>query len=124
MTQLSKASFFLTVEGFNQKSRTATYPAADNFTLSEHLNLKLDSSALKADNSTPLELRVIVESGGRKGLYALKLVEWRFVLAFGSLSVDIELPPYHHDGLSLMQSVGILSIELALSPLPKHFKIT
>ena len=84
----------------------------------------MDSSALKPDNAPPLELRVVVESQGRKGLYSLKLVEWRYVLAFGSLSVDIDLPPYQHNGLSLMQSVGILSIELSLSPLPKHFKVT
>ena len=67
---------------------------------------------------------MVVESAGRKGVYALKLVEWRFVLVFGSLSVDLELAPYQHDGLSLMQAAGVLSIELSLAPLPKHCKVS
>ena len=30
-----------------------------------------------------------VKPGDKKVIYALKLVEWRFVLAYGSLSVDL-----------------------------------
>ena len=62
-----------------------------------------------------------VKPDDKKVIYALKLVEWRFVLSYGSLSVDLELAPYHHEGVSTMPSVGILSVTLKIHPLPKHF---
>lgn len=45
---------------------------------------------MKSENNENLELMVIaVNQKDKKMLYSLKLVEWRFALAFGSLSVDL-----------------------------------
>lgn len=40
-------------------------------------------------------------------------------MVYGSMSIDIELAPYESDGGNLT-AVGILSISMQISPLPKH----
>ena len=65
-----------------------------------------------------------VKPGDKKIIYSLKLVEWRFVLSYGSLSVDLEMAPYHHEGVNTLPCVGILSVTMKLSPLPKHFYLS
>ena len=52
--------------------------------------INLKTSHLKTINDQNLELIMMaVKAGDKKVIYALKLVEWRFVLAYGSLSVDL-----------------------------------
>lgn len=45
-------------------------------------------------------------------------------MVYGSLSVDLEMAPYCHDGVNQMPCAGILSITLQIGSLPKHFFIT
>ena len=45
-------------------------------------------------------------------------------MAYGSLSVDLQLAPYYHDGLKALPCVGILSISLQIQPLPKHLFVS
>lgn len=49
----------------------------------------------------------------------MKMVEWRYVLAHGSVTFDIELAPYYHEGVGEMSAIGILSLKLQLYPLSK-----
>jgi len=65
----------------------------------------------------------VVLEEGQKIIYSLKLVEWRFILVYGSVSIDLELAPYRHEGLTILPCAGVLSITLAISPFPKHFFI-
>ena len=52
--------------------------------------IHLKTNQLKSDNSQNLELMIMaVKPGDKKMIYSLKLVEWRFVLSYGSLSVDL-----------------------------------
>lgn len=45
---------------------------------------------LKSDNSENLELIVVVViDGNKKWIYSIKFIEWRFVLVYGSLNIDI-----------------------------------
>ncbi len=77
---------------------------------------------LKSDNNENLELIVIaIIDGDRKIVYSIKFIEWRFVLVYGSLNIDIELAPYYHEGINTLPTAGILSISLKINPLPKHF---
>lgn len=45
-------------------------------------------------------------------------------MVYGSLSVDLEMAPYCHDGVNEMPCAGVLSITLQISALPKHFFLT
>ena len=84
------SSFYFVLSGFSQKVRSASYPTAENFAISEKLTVNLKTSDLKSDNREGLELIVMaVRPGDKKVIYSLKLVEWRFVLAYGSLSIDL-----------------------------------
>jgi hypothetical protein len=47
-------SFQLQLSGFGQKSKSASYPAAENFSLSEKLTVSLNSGQLKSENSDNL----------------------------------------------------------------------
>ena len=48
------STFFFTLSGFKQKSKSSVYEVAENFTLLEKLSLPLSSSELKIDNSNAL----------------------------------------------------------------------
>ena len=59
--------------------------------------MNLKTAMLKSDNSENLELIIVVAiEGGNKWVYSIKFIEWRFVLVYGSLNIDIELAPYYH----------------------------
>lgn len=47
------------------------------------------------------------------------MVEWRYVLAHGSVAFDIELAPYYHEGIKEVPAVGILSLKVQLTPISK-----
>lgn len=63
---------------------------------------------------------VVTDRNEDKIVYAMKLVEWRFALAYGSVSMDLELPVYSHQGVGPLPVAGILSVVLTIAPLPKH----
>lgn len=47
-----------------------------------------------------LELAVVIMTReGNRRVYSIKQVEWRYVLAHGSVSFDIELAPYYNEGV-------------------------
>jgi len=50
LATLYQASFQIILEGFKQKAKTALYPGAENFAITEHLSLKLNSQDLRIDN--------------------------------------------------------------------------
>ena len=54
-------------------------------------------------------------------LYSIKMIEWRFVLAYGSVSIDLEFALYNYEGINNPPSGGIISVTLNISSLPKHY---
>jgi hypothetical protein len=67
-----------------------------------------------------IELAVVLQtkSGSRK-IFSIKLIEWRYILAHGSVNFDVILAPYYHEGVGEMPAVGVLSVKLQLTPLSK-----
>lgn len=54
------------------------------------MTINLKTNQLKSDNNENLELVVMaVKPGDKKVIYSLKLIEWRFVLSYGSLAIDL-----------------------------------
>lgn len=65
-----------------------------------------------------LALVILTRQGTRK-IYSIKQVEWRYILAHGSVTFDIELAPYYNEGVEQLPAVGILSLKLQLYPISK-----
>jgi hypothetical protein len=51
------------------------------------------------------------------------MVEWRYALSHGSISFDVELAPYYHEGVGQLPAVGVLSLKLQLYPFSKINKV-
>jgi len=59
-------------------------------------------------------------SNTTRTIYAVKQIEWRFVLAYGSISFDVELAAFKQSGTGEPRAVGILSMTLELLPKVKR----
>ena len=62
---------------------------------------------------------VVVNKEGKRTINSVKLLEWRYTLAHGSMGFEVELAPYHHEGLSELPVSGIVGLKLHLYPLSK-----
>lgn len=75
--------------------------------------MRLDKTNLSIENNQPIELAVTVwNPDSSRTIYAVKQIEWRFVLAYGSISFDVELAAFKQSGTTEPRSVGILSMSL------------
>ena len=55
MTKLERpSSFYFVLSGFSQKVRSASYPSAENFAITEKMNINLKTDQLKSDNNQNL----------------------------------------------------------------------
>ncbi|CAD8195026.1 unnamed protein product [Paramecium octaurelia] len=66
----------------------------------------------------PIELCVIQIQNGQTKLFSQKLIEWRFLLCYGNISLNIELPTTYNTKMQNERKnhVGILQIHLELLP--------
>jgi hypothetical protein len=86
----SNTQFFITLSAFSQSLKTNSLKAMESFSLSERLNFNVKASELRLDNYQNIELCVIIVfSNGKKLLHSIKMIEWRFLLTYGSLNFDI-----------------------------------
>lgn len=112
--------FFVSVAAFGNKFRTNSQPIAENFTIGENSIFGVEGEHLKTSNSQMIELAVVIMTReGSRRIFSIKQVEWRYVLAHGSVNFDIELAPYYNEGVEKVQGVGILSLKLQLYPVSK-----
>lgn len=112
--------FFISIAGLGNKLKTNSQPIAESFSIGESSVFSVDGSELKTSNSRMLELSVVVMTReGTRRVYAIKQVEWRYVMAHGSVSFDIELAPYDNEGVGKVTAVGIVSLKLQLYPVSK-----
>lgn len=117
LLELPKSTVFtLSVCFQNKRYKTAPIPASVEPFVGESFEMRFDKSALTIDLNQMIELTVTVWHGdGSRSIYAVKQIEWRFVLAFGSISFDVELAEFKSRS-GEPRSVGILSMTLELYP--------
>lgn len=79
----------------------------------------------------PIELSVIQITDQQRTLYSQKLIEWRFLLCYGNISLNIELPTTYCTKMNERKTnVGLLQIHLELLPktglvlLPENIVVT
>lgn len=96
MIDMPKSTVFTVSVCFqNKRYRTSPIPVSVEPFIGESFEMRFDKSSLSIDLKQMIELTVTIwKSDGSREIYAVKQIEWRFVLAFGSISFDVELAEF------------------------------
>lgn len=114
MIHYSKDTIFTISVCFqNKRYRTAPISVGLEPFIGEAFDMRLDKTSLNVENNQPIELAVTVwNANSTRTIYAAKQIEWRFVLAYGSINFDVELAAFKPSGTGEARAVGILSMTL------------
>lgn len=98
MMDLPKSTLFTISVCFqNRRYKTAPIPTSVEPFIGEAFEMKFDKTALSIDLNQMIELTVTLwHADGKRTIYAVKQIEWRFVLAFGSIGFDVELAEFRN----------------------------